>query len=317
VPARPRLRRRPGRPRSPRWGAAASGSCRETSRSSARRAPAGPRPTAGPRRAGRAPPAARRDPLGVLEPAALARSSSSSPSLSWRPRSRRAGTVEVFLAGALAHLLRRRRAPRAPPPSRTSAPSRSRRSRAREAVQQQELARRLQQALVLVLAVELHQELAQALEQANGGGRVVHEARCRPERASSRLMTSSPSPAVPPRRAARPPGRRSISNTAETIAVSPRCGSSRAGPGAGEEQDASTTMDCRPVSAGQHVEPAANGPPPLPPRPDCESTARAHRCGHATPTPRALNCILSSPHYELRRSTEKKSLGHAEEPAAR
>ena len=94
---------------------------------------------------------------------------------------------------------------------------------------------------MLVLAVELHQELAQALEQAHGGGRVVHEGAVP---AGARQLALDDELArrpggARPRRAARPPGRPgSISNTAETIAVSaPGADPVELGAGAGEEQE--------------------------------------------------------------------------------
>src|SRR5512132_4271645 len=132
-------------------GAVASGSWRETSRRSA--AARASRAAAGPELVLRAVLELEAVDLGELE------------------------LVEVFLAGAPAHLLpeaQERRARLLPPPHERAQPLAALVG-AREAVQEQELARRLQQALVLVLAMELHQELAQALEQANGGGRVVHE----------------------------------------------------------------------------------------------------------------------------------------------
>ena len=113
------------------------------------------------------------DPLGVLEPSTLraklvllALAELDGVDLRDLP------AVELLLAGAFTGLVANARelgARRLPPPAQGSQP-RPRLLAPGEAVQHVELAQGLHEPLVLVLAVDLHQEVAEPLEQCHSRG---------------------------------------------------------------------------------------------------------------------------------------------------
>jgi hypothetical protein len=122
------------------------------------------------------------------------------------------------------------------------------------------------------------------------------KARCRPERASSRLMTSSPSPARWPASsstaATGPAG--SISNTAETTAVSApvriQSGWARAPV---MSRSASTTMDLpAPVSPVSTLRPAQRHHRPSTTREIANRQLAQHRPGATASRPRGAQLYL-------------------------
>ena len=184
--------------------------------------------------------------------------------------------------------------------------------RSREAVQEEELPRRLQQALVLVLAVELHQELAQALEQAHGGGRVVDEGAvptgARELALDDELAVARPVPGLVEQRGHRAGGidlehrghHRGVGSGADPVEL---------GAGAGEEQEGVHHDGLAGAGlAGEHVETGGERHHRLfHHRQVANRQLAQHRSGHATANAARRSTVsYRSPHLSFVRSTEKK-----------
>jgi hypothetical protein len=258
---------------------------------------------------------ARDDPLGVLEPAALgAQVVLLAVAELDRVDLGELEAVEVFLAGALAHLVpqpRERPARFLPPPHQDADPL-AQVLGLREAVQEQELARRLQQALVLVLAVQLHEGQAQPLEQPHGGGPVVDEgavpAGPRQLPLDHQLAVAGRVPGLVEQRGHRP-RRIDLEDGLDHRGVGPGADPVRLGTRAGhEEERVHHDGLARPGLAGEDVEAGGEGHHRLLDHGQvADGQLAQHRPGHATANGERRSTVsYRSPHLSFVRRTEKK-----------